>query len=119
MIAASRPSQMASRGVRERPRPECSTFHETLRLEQSMNFSLRDWLKTAAISAAGVLVARPGSAADLLAPTPITVYKTASCGCCKEWVAHLKKNNFAPTVHDLPDLADTKSSLGVPSALQS
>ena len=49
----------------------------------------------------------------------IAVYKTPSCGCCKEWVTHLAKNGFAPKVHDLEDLAETKASLGVPRALES
>jgi hypothetical protein len=83
-----------------------------------MTYSRRSFLQAAAASAAAVLVGSRLDAASP-APTPITVYKTASCGCCKDWVAHLSKNGFAPKVHDLPDLADTKDSLGVPDALRS
>ena len=82
-----------------------------------MTYSRRSFLQAAATSAAAILVGSRLEAAT--APTPITVYKTASCGCCKEWVTHLSKNGFAPKVHDLPDLADTKDSLGVPDALRS
>ena len=51
--------------------------------------------------------------------TPITVYKTPTCGCCKLWVEHLEKNGFVAKTHDLPDLSETKDTLGVPDALRS
>jgi hypothetical protein len=82
-----------------------------------MSLSRRDWLRAAAIGAAGVLVSRRAFASP--APLDITVYKTPTCGCCKVWVTHLAKNGFAPKTHDLPDLTDTKSTLGVPADLQS
>lgn len=84
-----------------------------------MTYSRRSFLQAAATSAAAILVGSRLDAAPTTSPTPITVYKTASCGCCKDWVTHLSKNGFAPKVHDLPDLADTKDSLGVPDALRS
>lgn len=83
-----------------------------------MTYSRRSFLQAAAAGAATVLIGSRLSA-QRLAATPITIYKTASCGCCKEWVAHLEKNGFKPQVHDLPDLADTKNTLGVPNALRS
>ena len=46
--------------------------------------------------------------------TAITVYKSASCGCCAKWVDHLKANGFAPTVHDEEDMDAIKRELGVP-----
>jgi hypothetical protein len=81
--------------------------------------SRREWLRAAAAGAAGVLLSRRAVAELTSAPTPIVVYKTPSCGCCKEWVAHLKKSGFAPVVHDLDDLTETKANLGVPHALES
>jgi hypothetical protein len=33
------------------------------------------------------------------ASQPITVYRTATCGCCGKWVDHLKAAGFVPTVH--------------------
>ena len=38
-------------------------------------------------------------AAKPAAAQPITVYRTAACGCCGKWVDHLKAAGFAPTVH--------------------
>ena len=52
-------------------------------------------------------------------PTPITVYKDPSCGCCENWVKHLRASGFAPEVHDRADMSALKDSLGVPSALRS
>ncbi|HJU71237.1 MAG TPA: DUF411 domain-containing protein [Paucimonas sp.] len=49
----------------------------------------------------------------------ITVYKSASCGCCSGWVAHLEKNGFTVKVHDVADPSDYRDKLGVPSALGS
>ena len=54
-----------------------------------------------------------------LGPTPITVYKDPSCGCCKSWVTHLAREGFAPTAHDRHDMDALKDSLGVPPALRS
>ena len=83
-----------------------------------MTYSRRSFLQAAAAGAATVLIGSRLSA-QRLAGTPITVYKTASCGCCKSWVSHLEQGGFAPQVHDLPDLTDTKDTLGVPNALRS
>src|SRR5690606_23130171 len=49
----------------------------------------------------------------------ITVYKSASCGCCTQWVEHLQKNGFVVHTHDVPDTAVYRSRFGVPSALGS
>jgi hypothetical protein len=51
--------------------------------------------------------------------TPITVYKSASCGCCAKWVDHLKENGFAPAVHDEADMDAVKDEMGVPKDLRS
>ena len=51
--------------------------------------------------------------------TEVVVYKTPSCGCCKEWVKHLQENGFRVEVHDRNDLTPIKKQLGVPGNLQS
>jgi hypothetical protein len=83
-----------------------------------MTTTRRSFLKAAAAGAASLVVI-PSLAEALAAPTPITVYKTPTCGCCKLWVDHLVKNGFAPKSHDLPDLTETKDALNVPDALRS
>jgi hypothetical protein len=52
-------------------------------------------------------------------PTPITVYKSSSCGCCAKWVDHVRSTGFAPEVYDREDVEDLKDELGVPRAVRS
>jgi hypothetical protein len=52
-------------------------------------------------------------------PTPISVYKSSSCGCCAKWVDYLRQNGFAPTVHDEEAMDGLKDKLGVPETLRS
>lgn len=49
----------------------------------------------------------------------ITVYKTATCGCCGKWVEHLEAAGFAPTVHVVPSMDQAPPTKGVPTALRS
>jgi hypothetical protein len=51
--------------------------------------------------------------------TAITVYKSASCGCCAKWVDHLRDNGFAPTVHDEENMDAVKDEMGVPKDVRS
>lgn len=80
----------------------------------------RDWIKSVVLGGVGAVITRRAFAANsFAAPIAITVYKTPTCGCCKAWVAHLSKNGFVPTIHDLEDLTPVKASLGVPRTLAS
>ena len=45
----------------------------------------------------------------------ITVWKNPDCGCCKEWVTHLKKNGFEVVTNDIPDTAPIRQKLGLPA----
>ena len=51
----------------------------------------------------------------------ITVYKTATCGCCLKWVDHLRANGFTVDAKDVTEaaLVSMKRDVGVPSALES
>jgi hypothetical protein len=51
--------------------------------------------------------------------TPITVYKSSTCGCCTKWVDHLRANGFAPAVHDEEEMEKLKDKLGVPKGVRS
>ncbi len=54
-----------------------------------------------------------------LEPTPMRVWKSSTCGCCKEWVEHIRANGFAPSVHDEEEMDQVKDELGVPSKVRS
>jgi hypothetical protein len=47
------------------------------------------------------------------------VHKTPTCGCCADWVKHLRTNGFEVVVHDIPSTAAEQQRLGVPANLQS
>lgn len=73
-------------------------------------------MSTNLIAAALIALGAAGSA--FAAPTPLTVYKTATCGCCGEWVKHMRDAGFAVTTVDLeyPQLEARRRQLGVPDA---
>jgi hypothetical protein len=76
--------------------------------------SRRAFLQTAALTVAGLLAARP-----LRAAAQPSVPSDPNCGCCAEWVTHVKQAGFAVTVRDIADMASVKASFGVPDALGS
>ena len=47
------------------------------------------------------------------------VYKSPTCGCCKDWVSHLKENGFTVEVHNHRNLNPIKDEMGVPRHMQS
>lgn len=53
--------------------------------------------------------------ADAVPLDTVVVYKTPTCGCCRDWVDHIRENGFAVVSHDLNDLTETKRELGVPA----
>ena len=65
-----------------------------------------------ALAGAAVL-AQPLRALAASSATQITVWKTPSCGCCHEWVAHLRKNGFEVATHDVKDTAPVRQKLGL------
>ena len=38
----------------------------------------------------------------------VTVYKSATCGCCQSWVTHLEKNGFKVEAHDVGNMQEYK-----------
>ncbi len=44
---------------------------------------------------------------------PITVYKSATCGCCQGWVDYLKTQGFRVDSHDVEDLNAVRAKLGM------
>ena len=45
----------------------------------------------------------------------ITVYRNASCGCCKGWIKHLEAHNFAVTDVTVDDVNKFKQQFNVPT----
>jgi hypothetical protein len=64
-----------------------------------------------------VLAAVPAAVHAQTRPV-VEVWKSPSCGCCKDWVAHMEANGFATKVHDSGNTA-MRGRLGIPMALGS
>lgn len=65
--------------------------------------------------AAGAALATPSAAATL----PLTVYKTASCGCCKGWITIMTRAGYRPKVVVIEDVSPLNRRYGVPFELSS
>ncbi|NIO39260.1 MAG: DUF411 domain-containing protein [Burkholderiales bacterium] len=49
----------------------------------------------------------------------ITVYKTSTCGCCKDWIRHLRANGFTVNAYDVQNLDQIARQNGVAPQLRS
>jgi hypothetical protein len=49
----------------------------------------------------------------------LTVYKSPTCGCCKNWVDHMREHGFRASVTDVADVAPVKKTHGVTDDLAS
>jgi hypothetical protein len=82
--------------------------------------SRREWLR---VSVAGAAVAAFARRLPALPPKPVTVsvYKSAACGCCGQWVEHMKRSGFTVETHDVDDvkLPEIKDTAGIPASLRS
>jgi hypothetical protein len=56
--------------------------------------------------------------ADAALPV-VTVYRSATCGCCGKWAEHMKQAGFTVKTVDVTDVAATKRQYGVPGDLSS
>ena len=55
----------------------------------------------------------------MAAPPALTVYKTASCGCCKGWITTMTRAGYAPKVVVVEDVTPIGKRHGVPFELSS
>jgi len=89
---------------------------KTMKSEKAPAYTkLSVWMLTGVtLVIGGVLIGQqPSEAAD------VVVYKSPTCGCCKEWVSHLKENGYTVEVHNRRNMNPVKAELGVPRHLQS
>jgi hypothetical protein len=63
-----------------------------------------------------LLCASPGRAADR---PVIEVWKSRSCGCCVDWVDHVREAGFEVRVTNLDDMTPIKQRFKVPPELSS
>lgn len=68
---------------------------------------------------AGLIVGAMPRMARAMAPIAMTVYKSPSCGCCKEWIKHVEANGFACKIIHMDDVTPIKRTSGVPKNMES
>jgi hypothetical protein len=68
------------------------------------------------LAASAALLASPHVPAA--PPTPMQMWKSPTCGCCKDWVAHVEAAGFAVTTYDEGN-TDARKKLGIPLSLGS
>lgn len=66
----------------------------------------------------GWALARSGTGPQATGPE-IVVYKSPTCGCCEDWVTHLRREGFEVVTHDQVDMNAIKRKFGVPGSLAS
>ena len=57
--------------------------------------------------------------AQALAKTKLVIYKSPTCGCCGNWVTHVKEFGFDTEIHDVDDVSPIKVKHKVPARLAS
>ena len=85
-------------------------------------YTRRQWLAIAgggAISLAGLAWLGKNKYWNRAAAIPLTMYASAGCKCCHQWVAHLDGHGFAVKTTFLADVTSKKDALGVPASLRS
>jgi hypothetical protein len=87
------------------------TFNERPR-ESEMRIATR--CIGAAATLALALCAAPAFAAE-----QVTVFKSASCGCCTKWIDHLRSNGFEVRATNIEAMSTVRARLGVPARLAS
>jgi len=61
----------------------------------------------------------PSTEATVAPAATVTVFKDPNCGCCEEWVTHLRKHAFEVVVKDTSDVGSIKATARVPRQLYS
>ena len=56
---------------------------------------------------------------SVFAKTTIELYKSPTCGCCKEWAAIMEDKGYNVNVHHQNDWAEIKKEFALPAQLQS
>ena len=75
--------------------------------------------KSIGLAALVLAIALISGAVGAQKPVAVQVFKDASCGCCANWVEHLRRKGFAPTAENVADINAVKDKYGVPAQTRS
>ncbi len=100
---------------------------ETMNSGTDRNFSIQSVAKLgnetqmkrvfSSISVVAAVILSAGCTQAPAEAMEVTVYKSATCGCCNDWIKHLKANGFSVTAHDVRNLEQIKRQNGVSQKL--
>lgn len=67
------------------------------------------------LALAAAACSKPASAAGPV----VTVYKSPTCGCCEDWIDHMREHGFQVEAVDQDNVMPIKEKYGVPRAMSS
>ena len=77
--------------------------------DKGLNHSRRRFIESLGLGAIGIALT-----GNVTAEEPsITVWKSPTCGCCKDWISYLEANGFSVTSFDVGN-SDARARLGMP-----
>ena len=77
--------------------------------------SRRRFMRTSLSVLASTALGYPLLSTAALQLEPVTVWKTPSCGCCKDWVIHMRKEGFYVVTNDVADTTPIRQKFGLPA----
>lgn len=82
---------------------------------------MREWnpMTRRQLLTAMTMLAATGARPSAQKGPAVQVYKDPTCGCCSQWVEHLRKAGFSTAVTDAEDMTAIKTKLGVPQKARS
>lgn len=80
--------------------------------DSSRRSTLLTLARLAGAAATGAAVF-PASAQPVV--TSIDVWKSPTCGCCNDWIAHLESNGFKVKAVNVPDSRHVRARFGMPA----
>jgi hypothetical protein len=75
--------------------------------------------RTIGLAALALVLSVSSSGLGAQKPLTVQVYKDATCGCCANWIEHLRRAGFAPTASNVTDLQAVKDVYKVPAQARS
>jgi hypothetical protein len=75
--------------------------------------------KPIGLGALALAIALTSGGVDAQNKIPVQVFKEATCGCCSNWVEHLRRAGFAPTASNVDDMPSVKQVYKVPAHTRS
>ncbi len=82
-------------------------------MDSKRNTASASRMRRALIILAGAAIASPAALAQRKPPL-VEVWKSPTCGCCKDWIAHMQTEGFQVKVNEVASTNDARARLGMP-----